>query len=159
MCGNMSIQWSFNNHHLALILVSWPCLRNPYQPRDTTPCLPRSTFFVSMSGLLTPISWWHREMETFSALEALCEGNLPVIGGSLHKGPVMRTVDVSSMFDQTNCWTNTLVAGDLRRRDAQVAQCNTQHTMPLKTQKMASRVTLYRPVSSSETIQKNMYEK
>ena len=34
-----------------------------------------------------PLSWWHHQMETFSALLALCAGNLPVAGAvnSPHK--------------------------------------------------------------------------
>ena len=39
-------------------------------------------------------SWWHHQMETFSALLALCEGNPPVIGGFLSQKPVMRSFDV-----------------------------------------------------------------
>ena len=34
--------------------------------------------------IFTTLSWWCHQMETFSALQALCEGNLPVTG-SLHK--------------------------------------------------------------------------
>ena len=32
------------------------------------------------------ISWWRHQMETFSALLALCEGNSPVTGEFPHKG-------------------------------------------------------------------------
>ena len=113
--GNVSILWSFNNHHLALFLISWPCLRNPYQPLDTTPCLPRSTFFVSMSGLLTPIPWCHREMETLSALLALCEGTLAVIGGfpSLRDSNADRwcffNVSSNKLLNKhySGCWSET----------------------------------------------------
>ena len=34
------------------------------------------------------VSWWHHQMETFSALLVLCEGNPPVTGGFPSKRPV-----------------------------------------------------------------------
>ena len=55
--------------------------------------------------------WWSHQMETFSALLALCEGNLPVTGEFLSQRPVTRSFDV--LFDlrlnkrlskQSWCW-------------------------------------------------------
>ena len=40
------------------------------------------------------ISWWHHQMETFSALLALCEGNLPVTGGFPSQRPVTQSFDI-----------------------------------------------------------------
>ena len=41
-------------------------------------------FLKSPSGV--PLSWWRHQMETFSALLALCAGNSPVQVNSPHKG-------------------------------------------------------------------------
>ena len=39
--------------------------------------------------------WWRQQMETFSAVLALCEGNSPVIGEFPSQRPVTRSFDVS----------------------------------------------------------------
>ena len=39
-------------------------------------------------------SWWRHQMETFSALLAICAGNSPVPGESHAQRPVMRSFDV-----------------------------------------------------------------
>ena len=60
------------------------------------------------------VSWWRHEMETFSALLAICAGNSPVPVNSPHKGQWRR----ASMFSLTcvwiNDWVNNRKAGDLR---------------------------------------------
>ena len=40
------------------------------------------------------VQWWHHQMETFSALLALCEGNPPVTGGFPLQRPVTRNFNV-----------------------------------------------------------------
>ena len=40
------------------------------------------------------LSWWRNQMETFSALLALCEGNSPVTGEFPSQRPVTRSLDV-----------------------------------------------------------------
>ena len=40
------------------------------------------------------ITWWRHQMETFSALLALCAGNSPVIGEFPSQRPVTRSFDV-----------------------------------------------------------------
>ena len=40
------------------------------------------------------ISWWHHQMETFSALLAICAGNSPVSGEFPTQRPVTRSFDV-----------------------------------------------------------------
>ena len=40
------------------------------------------------------LSWWRHQMETFSALLAICAGNSPVPGEFLAKMPVARSFDV-----------------------------------------------------------------
>ena len=55
-------------------------------------------------------TWWRHQMETFSALLALCAGNSPVTGEFPSQRPVTRSFYV--FFDFT--WTNNGHAGDLR---------------------------------------------
>ena len=64
--------------------------------------------------LLTATRWFH-QMETFSALLALCVGNPPIIGGSPHKGQWRGAM----MFSLICTWTNgNRDAGGLRRHRA-----------------------------------------
>ena len=60
------------------------------------------------------ISWWRYQMETFSTLLSLCEGNPPVIGGSPHKGQWSRVLMFSLICAWTNNWTNNQDAGDFK---------------------------------------------
>ena len=46
--------------------------------------------------LLKRLSWWRHQMETFSALLALCVGNSPVTDDFPVQGPVTQSFDVSS---------------------------------------------------------------
>ena len=64
------------------------------------------TWFVQINAL----AWWRHQMETFSALLALCEGNPPVT--SLR--PVTRSFDVSLTCAWTNGWAINQDIGDLR---------------------------------------------
>ena len=64
------------------------------------------------------VSWWRHQMETFSALLALCAGNLPVTGESPSQRPVTRSFDVSLICAWTNGLVNNCDAGDLRRHHA-----------------------------------------
>ena len=58
-----------------------------------------------------PIAW-HCYLETLSALLALCEGNPRDAVDSLHKGPVMQSLDIFGG------WSNSRVAGGLRHHDS-----------------------------------------
>ena len=60
---------------------------SPYFHPWNSISLERNTavFLYSIDVVLT-YSWWRHQMETFSALPALCEGNPPVTGGSPRKG-------------------------------------------------------------------------
>ena len=57
----------------------------------------------------------HHQMETFSALLALCAGNSPVSGEFPAQRPVTRSFDVFFDLRLINGWVNTHEAGDLRR--------------------------------------------
>ena len=62
--------------------------------------------------------WWRHEMETFSALLALCAGNSPVTGEFPAQRPVTRSFDVSLICVLSNSWANNGNAGGLRRQRA-----------------------------------------
>ena len=55
---------------------------------EIIPCLPQGPIYSS---------WWRHQMETFSALLAICVGNSPVSGEFPAQRPVTRSFDV--MFD------------------------------------------------------------
>ena len=64
------------------------------------------------------IAWWRHQMETFSALLALCEGNPPVTGRFLSQKPVSLSFDVFLDLRLKNIWTNNRQVGDLGRHHA-----------------------------------------
>ena len=62
--------------------------------------------------------WWHHQMETFSALVALCEGNHRSPVDSPHTGQRWRALMFTLICAWTNGWANTRDTGDLRRHRA-----------------------------------------
>ena len=64
------------------------------------------------------LSWWRHQMETFSALLAICAGIHRSPVNSPHKGPVTRSFDVFFISAQMKGWVNNGEAGDLRRNRA-----------------------------------------
>ena len=60
-------------------------------------------------------AWWRHQMETFSALLAICAGNSPVPVNSPHKGQWRGALTFSLMCVWINGWVNNREAGDLRR--------------------------------------------
>ena len=60
-------------------------------------------------------TWWRHQMETFSALLALCARNSPVPGEFPAQRPVMRSFVVFFDLRPKNGWINNGEAGDLRR--------------------------------------------
>ena len=60
-------------------------------------------------------SWWRHQMETFSALLAICGANWPVPVNSPHKGQWRRALMFSLISAWINGWVNNHEAGDLRR--------------------------------------------
>ena len=66
-------------------------------------------------GVMACCPWWRHQMETFSALLALCAGNSPVPVNSRHKGQWLGALIFSSICARINNWVNNREAGDLRR--------------------------------------------
>ena len=63
-------------------------------------------------------TWWRHQMETFSALLALCEGTPLVACGFPSQRPVTRSFDVFLICASTNNWVNNRDVGNLgRHRD------------------------------------------
>ena len=63
----------------------------------------------------TTPTWWRHQMETFSALLAICAGNSPVPVNSQHKGQWRGALVFSLICTRINAWVNNGEAGDLRR--------------------------------------------
>ena len=61
------------------------------------------------------VTWWRNQMETFSALLALCAGNSKVPVNSPHKGQWRGALMFSLICARINDWVNNREAGDLRR--------------------------------------------
>ena len=60
-------------------------------------------------------SWWRHQMETFSALLAICAGNSPAPVNSPHKGQGRGALMFSLICVSINGWVSSREAGDSRR--------------------------------------------
>ena len=72
--------------------------------------------FVVFCFRLVP--WWRHQMETFSALLAICAGNSPVTGEFPTQRPVMRSFDVFFDLRLNKLLNKNHEAGDLTRHRA-----------------------------------------
>ena len=59
--------------------------------------------------------WWRHQIETISALLAICAGNSPVTVEFPSQKSMTRTFDIFVDLHLNNGWVNTWDAGDLRR--------------------------------------------
>ena len=97
------------------------------------------TFWLTKYILVTPIhyvthwltTWWRHQMETFSALLAICTGNSPVSGEFPAQRPVTRSFDVffdlrlnKRLSKQPRCWWFETLSWSLWR--------HRNETIPLK---------------------------
>ena len=118
---------------MMLIIISWIVLIQVRESiaRDTiqqfNACIERlnGSFPPPDRFLESPVflcfsrfSLWCHQMETFSALLALCAGNSPVTGEFPSQRPVTRSFDVFFDLCLNNSWVNNRDADDLRRRRA-----------------------------------------
>ena len=93
-------------------------------------------YFLTNCRLKTVTSWWRHQMETFSALLAICEGNSPVPGElAPHKGQWRGALMFSMICVWINGCVNNREAGDLRRYrahyDVIVMCCLSPHALPV----------------------------
>ena len=83
--------------------------------------LPRRIVAQNPITALVPnvhITWWHHQMNTFSASLAFCMGNSPGPVNSPHKGQWRGALMFSLIWTWINSWVNNPEAGDLRRHRA-----------------------------------------
>ena len=71
--------------------------------------------FPNFNGSVECLSWWRHQIETYSALLAICAGNSPVHGEFPHKGQWRGALMFSLICAWINDWVNNGKAGDLRR--------------------------------------------
>ena len=108
----------------------------------------------SFCGLTTQFrmvdKWWRHQMESFSALLALCAGNSSVTGEFPNKGQWPGALMFSFICAWKITWVNNREAGDLRRHCAHCeVKAMKHHCGELKTKfKMAEEISLYLAVSS-----------
>ena len=70
----------------------------------------------SVNNLHSVDTWWRHQMETFSALLAICAGNSPVPGEFPTQRPVtLWALMFTLICARINGWVNNREAGDLRR--------------------------------------------
>ena len=74
--------------------------------------------FCTPTAIITLCTWWHHQMETFSALLAVWEGNPLVAGVSPSHRPVIQSLMLSLICAWTNGWANNQNASDLRHHHA-----------------------------------------
>ena len=79
---------------------------------------PRSVFPCDIPNGVYHFSRWRHQMETFSALLAICAGNSPVTGEFPAQSPVTRSMDDFFICALMNGWVNNGEVDDLRRHCA-----------------------------------------
>ena len=112
-CPSRSIVWSWN------IWGIWSLLEHNKDNRTQTKFLEYTLWYKNILTLKRVLNehltWWRRQMETFSALLALCAGNSPVPVNSPHKGQWRGALMLSLICAWIHNWVNNREAGDLRR--------------------------------------------
>ena len=92
-------------------------------------------------------TWWRHQMETFSALLALCAGNSPVPGEFPHKGQWRRALMFSLIYVWINGWVNNHEAGDLRRNQAHYDVIVMRYQSSNKCENCSSWITWMSPIT------------
>ena len=105
----MSLKWVLCMHAFTSDTARLSIVR---YGSDTTDNKEAMGLSISLS-LDIVYSWWHHQMETFSALLALWAGNLAVTGDFFSQMPVTRSFKFFFIS-----WANNQDAGDLRRHCA-----------------------------------------
>ena len=76
----------------VVIIAQIPCKRNDGPSVAVVVINVRDTIGISVA--LSLYTWWRDQIETYSALLAICGGNSPVPGEFPAQGPVTRSFDV-----------------------------------------------------------------
>ena len=104
-------------HSVALLEYDQFSRKYSKQTSRTRPLEP-IYYTTIFSKIQKPWAWWRHQMETFSALLAICAGNSPVAGEFPHKGQWRGALMSSLICTWINGWVNNGDAGDLRRHRA-----------------------------------------
>ena len=120
-CNNPSTCWwlvshgtKFSRRHNGQFVSGSRVVSRTYSSTSTNTVYLRREFSISQRQF-TQHTWWRHQMETFSALLAICAGNSPVPGEFPSQRPVTRSFDVPLICVWINGWVNNREAGDLRR--------------------------------------------
>ena len=112
MPSRLSLTKSFVRLHTKVVRMTTPVVTG-----DVESAHQRPQWWPGQSSLqlsVTVYAWWRHQMETFSALLALCAGNSPVPVNSPHKGQWRGALAFSFICAWINSWVNNREAGDLR---------------------------------------------
>ena len=108
---SLSPTWHLPWQELRVLRVFWD------SPKYRKVTAKSTSWYRNYGYVITQLqtTWWRHQMETFSALLALCEGNSPVPVNSPHKGQWRGALMFSLICGGINNWVNNREAGDLRR--------------------------------------------
>ena len=96
-----------------------PNLYIPSPDHQHIVCILSNHNFFKYLWLFLEAAWWRHQMATFSALLALCTGNLPPVTGEIpSQRPVTRSLDASFDLRLNKRLRNNCQAGDFRRHRA-----------------------------------------
>ena len=116
-CQVLGHGWIITTHRFQWYVIAHPCLISMLK------IMVRTTNFIPLfhvdGGTCAYVSSTssHHQMETFSALLAICAGNSSVPGEFPTQRPVTRSFDVL-VCARIKGWVNSREAGDLRRHRA-----------------------------------------
>ena len=111
-------QGRMNNYitWISMFVITFPYLKSIvglfFTPGSTRSWIP-SILVYNKINVTIAIAWWCHQMETFSALLAICAGNSLVPGEFPGQRPVTRIFDVFLDLRLNNRWANNREAGDL----------------------------------------------
>ena len=97
-------------HHWSWRLLELICIWPSWSHLIVVWYLVHHDFMESFNQM----SWWCHQMETFSALLAICAGNSPVPGEFPNKGQWRGALMFTLIYTRINNWVNNGEAGDLR---------------------------------------------
>ena len=114
--------WIYHPHpHVWIFEVSLRKSKNPLMSSISGVDIFRNSYTqetTECSEVMSPdvsISWWRHQMETFSALLAICAGNSPVPVNSPHKGQWRGALMFTLICARIYSWVNNSEAGEMRR--------------------------------------------
>ena len=95
-----SFYWRYESRHMIHMALHWPQLSwwlvMAYFVQGHLRPSPSVTgpLFAKRTALLSQDPWWRHQMETFSALLAICAGNSPGTGEFPAQRPVTRSFEI-----------------------------------------------------------------